>query len=181
SKVIVAAMVGIAIYNGLIESVDQPVADLLPSRLPENPDPRLFDITVSHLLSMQAELEATSGVNYGAWVASDDWVASALAMPFAAEPGGDMIYSTGSTHLLSAILTEVGGASTLELAREWFAPIEGFAIADWQQDPQGVYLGGNEIAMTPLSLLAFGETIRNQGRAPDGAPTIPAEWIEISF
>lgn len=181
SKVIVAAMVGIAIDKGLIESVDQPVAELLPNRLPENPDPRLFDITLSHLLSMQAGLEATSGVNYGAWVASDDWVASALAMPFAAEPGGDMIYSTGSTHLLSAILTEVGGASTLELAREWFAPIEGFAIADWQQDPQGVYLGGNEMAMTPLSLLAFGETIRNQGRAPDGAPTIPAEWIEISF
>src|SRR5690606_35661843 len=67
------------------------------------------------------------------------------------------------------------------LARDWFAPIEGFAIADWQQDPQGIYLGGNEMAMSPLSLLAFGETIRNGGRAPDGSPVIPTEWIETSF
>jgi hypothetical protein len=53
-----------------------------------------------------------------------------------------MIYSTGSTHLLSAILTRQTGRSTLALARDWLGPLEGFAIASWERDPQGLYLGG---------------------------------------
>ncbi len=54
-------------------------------------------ISIGHLLSMQAGLERTSGRNYGAWVASRDWVRDALGRPFVDEPGGAMLYSTGST------------------------------------------------------------------------------------
>ncbi|HWJ88875.1 MAG TPA: serine hydrolase [Pelagibacterium sp.] len=181
SKPIIGAMVGIAIDKGLLEGPDQPIASLLSDAFPPDPDPRLDAITVGHLLSMQAGLEGTSGDNYGRWVASDDWVRSALALPFADDPGGAMIYSTGSTHLLSAILTRVGGASTLDLARDWFVDLDGFAIAGWLQDPQGLYLGGNEMAMTPLSLLAFGELIRNGGKTGDGQQIVPGDWIETSF
>lgn len=62
-----------------------------------------------------------------------------------------MVYSTGSSHLLSAILTRSTGKSTLQLAREWLAPLDGFDISAWTRDPQGIYLGGNEMAMTPRS------------------------------
>ncbi|AEQ51533.1 serine hydrolase domain-containing protein [Pelagibacterium halotolerans] len=181
SKVIVTTMIGIAIDRGLLEGPDQPVAELLADDLPSDPDPRLDEITLSHLMSMQAGLEATSGANYGRWVASSNWVRSALAQPMVAEPGGPMIYSTGSTHLLSAILTEVGGASTRQLARDWLGPIDGFAITGWHQDPQGVYLGGNELAMTPLSLLAFGEMIRNGGVVDDGERIVSEGWIDQSW
>ncbi|WMT88733.1 beta-lactamase family protein [Pelagibacterium sp. 26DY04] len=181
SKVIVTTMIGIAIERGLLEGPDQPIADLLPDDLPQSPDPRLEDITLSHLMSMQAGLRATSGANYGAWVTSSNWVRSALAQPFVDEPGGEMIYSTGSTHLLSAILTAVGGQSSLALAREWFDPIEGFSISAWERDPQGIYLGGNELAMSPLSLLAFGEMIRNGGVTADGERIVSEEWIERSW
>src|SRR3546814_6471533 len=76
-----------------------------------------------------------------------------------------MRYSTGNSHLLSAILTRASGHSTLELAREWLAPLKDFAIADWLRGPQGIYLGGNQMAMSPRSMLAFGELYRNRGRA----------------
>lgn len=181
SKVIVTTMIGIAIDEGLLEGSEQSVAELLADDLPADPDPRMQDITLSHLMSMQAGLEATSGANYGRWVASSNWVRSALAQPFAADPGGPMIYSTGSTHLLSAILTDVGGASTNQLARDWLGSIDGFAITGWHQDPQGIYLGGNELAMTPLSLLAFGEMIRNGGITTDGERIVSEEWIEQSL
>jgi CubicO group peptidase (beta-lactamase class C family) len=92
-----------------------------------------------------------------------------------------MIYSTGSTHLLSAILTRQTGRSTLALARDWLGPLEGFAIASWERDPQGLYLGGNLMAMTPRSLLAFGELYRASGVTPDGRRLIPADWIEASW
>lgn len=181
SKTVMSALVGMAIDKGVLEGVDQKVAALLPDDLPENADPRLADINVGHLLSMQAGLAPTSGPNYGRWVVSSNWVRSALAQPFETDPGGRMLYSTGSTHLLSAILTREGGESSLALARDWFAPVDDFAIAGWERDPQGIYLGGNQMAMSPRSLLAFGEVYRNGGLAPDGTRVISEDWIEQSW
>ncbi|MBJ3775909.1 serine hydrolase domain-containing protein [Acuticoccus mangrovi] len=180
SKSIVSALVGIAIAKGMLDGTDQPIALLLKDELPADPDPRLAEITIGHLLSMQAGLERTSGANYGGWVSSRDWVRDALARPFVDEPGGAMLYSTGSTHLLSAILTRATGRSTLALARDWLGPA-GVAISGWERDPQGIYLGGNQMAMTPRSLLAFGELYRNRGRTRDGTEVVPQDWIEASF
>jgi CubicO group peptidase (beta-lactamase class C family) len=181
SKTVVAALVGMAIDKGLLEGVDQKIAPILREELPADPDPRIEAITIGNLLSMQAGLEPTSGPNYGAWVASANWVRSALDRPFSDDPGGDMLYSTGSSHLLSAILTKVAGQSSLALAREWMAPVEAFAIADWERDPQGVYLGGNQMAMSPRSLLAFGEVFRNGGLADNGERVLSQSWIDQSW
>lgn len=181
SKSIVSALVGIAIDKGLLDGVDQPIAPILSGDLPAQRDPRLDRITIGHLLSMQAGLERTSGGNYGRWISSRNWVRAALAMPFADEPGGGMLYSTGSTHLLSAILTKVSGKSTLALARDWLGPIEGFRIGAWDRDPQGIYLGGNQMAMSTRSLLAFGELYRNDGRTAKGEQLVPADWIRQSW
>ncbi|MGF1629530.1 MAG: serine hydrolase domain-containing protein [Kiloniellaceae bacterium] len=180
SKAVISALVGIAVGKGILEGPDQRIAPLLSDKLPENPDPRIHDITIGNLLSMQAGLGRTSGANYGRWVSSRDWVRAALAQPFAGVPGGGMLYSTGNSHLLSAILTRESGRSTLELAREWLAPLKDFAIADWLRDPQGIYLGGNQMAMTPRAMLAFGELYRNGGRVGD-RQVIPQDWIEASW
>jgi CubicO group peptidase (beta-lactamase class C family) len=180
SKTIISALVGIAVGKGLLEGPDQKIAPLLRDKLPENADARIHDITIGNLLSMQAGLGRTSGANYGRWVSSRDWVRAALAQPFAGEPGGGMLYSTGNSHLLSAILTRESGRSTLELAREWLAPLEDFAIADWMRDPQGIYFGGNQMAMSSRSMLAFGELYRNGGRVGD-RQVISQEWIEASW
>jgi CubicO group peptidase (beta-lactamase class C family) len=181
SKSVISLLVGIAIDRGVLEGPDQPIAPLLARDLPANPDPRMATVTIGNLLSMQAGLERTSGANYGRWVSSGNWVRAALAQPFVAEPGAEMLHSTGSTHLLSAILTRATGQSTLSLARDWLAPVDGFAISAWDRDPQGIYLGGNQMAMSPLSLLAFGEIYRTGGRAPDGTQVVASEWIEQSW
>ncbi len=181
SKSVISALVGIAIERGLLEGVDQRVAPLLADRLPASPDPRLADLTIGHLLSMQAGLQPTSGRHYGRWVAQRDWVRAALAQPFVDAPGGAMLYSTGSTHLLSAILARVGGKPTRDLARDWLGPQAGFAITAWDRDPQGIHLGGNQMAMAPRSLLAFGELYRNDGRTASGEQLLPATWIAQSW
>jgi CubicO group peptidase (beta-lactamase class C family) len=181
SKSVISALVGVAIDKGILTGVDQPIAAVLGKDFPANPDPRLFEITIGNLLSMQAGLGRTSGANYGRWVQSKNWVRSALAQPFDDEPGGAMLYSTGSSHLLSAIVTRAAKRSSLELAREWLGPQEGFAIGDWQRDPQGIYLGGNQMAMSARSLLAFGELYRTQGRAKNGKQLISPQWITTSW
>ncbi|WP_454853903.1 serine hydrolase domain-containing protein [Rhizobium binxianense] len=181
SKSVVSALVGIAIGKGLLEGPDQKIAPILKSDLPASPDPRLAEITIGNLLSMQAGLDRLSGPNYGRWVSSRNWVRFALSRPFVDEPGGAMLYSTASTHLLSAILTKVSGRSTLSLAREWLGPVDGFRIGAWERDPQGIYLGGNQMAMSARSLLAFGELYRNGGKAADGRQVVPADWVTLSW
>jgi CubicO group peptidase (beta-lactamase class C family) len=181
SKAIVSALVGIAIGKGLLEGPDQKIAPILKADLPETPDPRLNDITIGNLLSMQTGLDRMSGPNYGHWVSSRNWVRFALSQPFVDRPGGEMLYSTASTHLLSAILTRVGRRSTLALARDWLGPVEGFRIGAWEQDPQGIYLGGNQMAMSARSLLAFGELYRNGGKTAEGRQVVPGDWISQSW
>ncbi|MXQ10290.1 serine hydrolase domain-containing protein [Microvirga makkahensis] len=180
SKSILSALVGIAIERGIFKGVDQPVAELLGSSVPQNADERVRQITIGHLLSMQAGLERTSGPNYGAWISSDNWVRYALTRPFVDEPGGRMLYSTGSTHLLSAALTKASKRSTLELAREWLGePLE-VMVPPWTRDPQGIYLGGNEMALSPRALLRFGETYR-QGGTIEGKRVLPESWVRESW
>ncbi|WEK05951.1 MAG: serine hydrolase [Candidatus Devosia phytovorans] len=181
SKTVISALIGMAIDRGEIESVDQPIADFLADDFPDDADPRLNEITVGNLLSMQAGLAPTSGPNYGRWVASANWVRNALAQDFETDPGGAMLYSTGSSHLLSAILTEATGESALANAHDWFEPVDDFHIGGWERDPQGIYLGGNQMAMSPRSLLAFGEVYRNDGLNADGERILSQDWIDQSW
>lgn len=180
SKSVMSALIGIAIERGALEGVDQPVLSVLQHDAPAAPDPRLAMVTVGNLLSMQAGLERTSGENYGRWVSSQNWVRYALSRPFVAEPGTDMLYSTGSTHLLSAMLTRATGRSTLANARDWLGEPLGISIPSWPADPQGVYFGGNEMRLSPRALARFGELYR-LGGVIDGRRVLPAAWIERSW
>ena len=178
SKSIISALVGIAIDRGAITSVKEPIATYFPD-LRTDADRRKQAITVEDLLTMRAGLESTSGRNYGAWVRSANWVRHALRQPIVSEPGGAMEYSTGSSHLLSAILTKATGASTWQFAQDALATPLGFRLARWPQDPQGVYFGGNEMLLTPKQMIAIGELYLNRGRA-GGRQVVPATWIDTS-
>lgn len=180
SKAFIAALVGIAIDRGVFDGVDQPIAPLLRDRLPRDPDPRLFRITIDHLLSMRTGLERTSGRFYGAWVTSPDWVRYVLSRAFVAEPGGPMLYSTGNTHLLSALLTRRTGRSTLELAREWLGRPLGIDVPAWPRDPQGIQFGGNDMVLSPRALLRFAE-LHRLGGAIDGRRILPEGWVEACW
>lgn len=180
AKAVIAALVGIAIDRELLDSVDQPIAPLLEDALPPNADSRLGKIAIGHLLSMQAGLERTSGANYGRWVGSANWIRHVLSRPFVDEPGGSMLYSTGNSHLLSAILTRVAGRSTLDLARAWLGEPLDIVIPAWQRDPQGIYFGGNNMALSPRVLLRFGEMDRNGG-VYDGRRVVSEAWVRASW
>lgn len=180
SKSIMSALVGIAIDQGHVTGLDQPISDFAGELLPTNSGTPKDNITVGNLLSMQAGLETTSFYNYGAWVLSDDWIDFALQRPLQAPPGTKLQYSTGNTHLLSAILTEATGKSTLAFAREVLGKPLGFELAAWPQDPRGVYFGGNNMELTPRQMLAFGELYLNNGQA-NGRQVISADWIQTSL
>jgi CubicO group peptidase (beta-lactamase class C family) len=180
SKSVLSALVGIAIAKGVLTGVDQRVVSVLGNEAPLKADPRLARLTVEDLLTMRAGLERTSGENYGRWVSSRNWVRFALARPFVDQPGGAMLYSTGNTHLLSAMLTRASGRDTYALMRDWLAEPLGITIPPWPRDPQGIYFGGNDMLMSPRSLARFGELYR-LGGVIDGRRIIPERWIEESW
>ena len=180
SKSVLSALVGIAIEQGYIGGLEQPIGDYFAERLAAANDSPKTRITIEHLLTMQSGLETTSNRNYGAWVLSSNWVDFALRQPLQLPPGQVMEYSTGNTHLLSAILTQATGMSTLEYAREVLAEPLGFKLAPWPRDPQGIFFGGNDMEMTPRQMLDFGELHLNDGRA-NGAQIVPADWVAASL
>jgi len=178
SKSVISALVGVALDRALIPDVRTPILTYF-AELARDADSRKREINVEHLLMMRPGLEGTSGRNYGAWVTSRNWVRHALARPMFAAPGDEMEYSTGNTHLLSAILTTATGKSTLQFANEVLAKPLGFTLAPWPRDPQGVYFGGNDMLMTPRQMLAFGELYRNGGRA-NGQQILSSAWVDRS-
>ena len=180
SKTIVATLLGIAIDKGAIPSATSTIGDIAPRLLPNGADPAAAGITLEDLVTLRAGLERTSGPNYGEWVSSRNWVANALGRPLVAEPGTRMLYSTGSTHILGAALAEATGDSLLTLARRWLGQPLQIDIPAWTRDPQGYYLGGNEMALSPRAMARFGEMIR-QGGQWEGQQVVSQDWITRSF
>jgi len=179
SKSVLSLLVGIAIEKGHLEGVDQTIGEFFPDYFDDNPDPKKESITIRNLLSMRSGLETTSFQNYGRWVLSDNWATYALDQPFEEEPGGRMVYSTGTSHLLSVILTRATGMSTRAFANEHlFGPMN-IRVGGWDRDPQGFYMGGNNLALSPLSLLKIGELVLNNG-VYNGQQLVPASWIRES-
>jgi CubicO group peptidase (beta-lactamase class C family) len=179
SKSILSALVGIALERGYLKSLDENIGKFFPEHLADVDDAQKKSITIEDLLTMRSGLESTSNVNYGRWVQSNNWVRYALSRPLVAEPGEQMIYSTGNSHLLSALLTKAAKMSTFELARRYLAEPLGVPMPPWVRDPQGIYLGGNEMHWTPRGMLAFGELYLNGGRMGD-KQILPEAWVKES-
>lgn len=180
SKSVLSLLTGIAIERDLIPGLDTPITELLGQHLPENYDPRLADITVEYLLTMQAGLQRTSGQYYGAWVNSDNWTRHALTRDFVTQPGTDMQYSTGNSHILAAILTEQTGQTLLELMRDWLGAPLRLSVPDWPRSPEGVHFGGNDMRLSARAVAHLGRIYLHDGRVNEHQ-FISREWIQQSF
>jgi CubicO group peptidase (beta-lactamase class C family) len=178
SKSIVATLVGIAAARRILPAIDTPIARWFPY-VRSDPDVRKRSITLEHLLAMQSGLESTSGEYYGRWVSSRNWVQFALRRPMVESPGTGMQYSTGTSHILSAILTKATGKSTHAFAQEVLATPLRFTLARWPRDPQGIYFGGNEMLLTPAQMVSIGELWRANGRLGE-RQVVPAAWVTAS-
>jgi len=179
SKSIVALLLGSAIARGEIKSVKSTLGEVAPRLIPGKATPGVAALTMEDLVTLRAGLESTSGARYGGWVQSQNWVAYALRRPMIDVPGGRMIYSTGSSHVLAAAIATATGKSLLNLARERLGAPLGIEVPSWRQDPQGFYFGGNEMVLTPRAMLRLALLMRDKGRVR-GAQVIAPGWIEAS-
>jgi len=180
SKSLVSALTGIAIFRGELSGPGQRIAPLLPRSVPRRADPRVQKITIDHLLSMRSGLPEVSGAAYGEWVGARHWIFTALSQPMVADPGSGMHYSTASYHILGAVLSAVSGEDLHQLASKRLGRPMQIDIPPWARDPQGRFVGGNDMRLSPLALYRFGETYRRGGDW-DGHRVVPRSWISDSW
>ncbi|MFP8490254.1 serine hydrolase domain-containing protein [Gracilimonas sp. Q87] len=179
SKSIISLLVGIAVDKSDI-SIDETLGGYFPEYFASNPNSRKESITIRNLLSMQSGLETTSFYNYRRWVISDNWVEFQFDQPLEEEPGGKMVYSTGISHLLSVIITKATDMSTKAFAEKYlFTPLD-IQVGGWDRDPQGYYMGGNNIALKPRDLLKIGQLMLNRGTW-NNEQIVSQGWVRDSF
>lgn len=181
TKSVMALLIGIAIREGFIQSVDQTIGEFLAGTVVDELEPAKAKITIEQLLTMSCGLEwheLDGGDSYNQWYWSGDHVNWVLDQPFIHEPGKGFNYNTGSTHLLSVILALTTGKSALDFARTYlFAPM-GIEQSDWTILSQDERLnnGGAGLKISPHSMFKIGNLMLNGGKW-NQAQVVPAEWV----
>jgi CubicO group peptidase (beta-lactamase class C family) len=179
TKSVMGALTGIAIEQGLIESVDARLADIYPQlNAPENAGKEA--ITVEHLLTHTAGLSGGADASsFGSHVRAENWVERYLSLPLAHKPGEMFSYSTAGSHILADLLEKSAGMSAYDFAVEnLFAPL-GIENFEWGTDPQGVVDGGNGLYLTVRDAARLGQLYLDGG-SWRGLQLVPREWVEAS-
>lgn len=185
TKSVMATLIGIAIDRGMIPSVETHLADLLPKYecyLKGNK----AALTLKHLLMMRSGLEWNElndfGKNDGLWdrfLKSEDAIAFVLDRPLSEEPGQKYNYSSGVSHLLSAILMQCTQMATQQFAQKYlFDPlgIESNAIR-WKADFKGIAYGGHGLEMTLEDLSKLGLLYLQEG-VYESHRIVSRNWIQ---
>lgn len=112
-------------------------------------------------------------------VTNEDWINFITDREFAQKPGEVFNYSTGGSHLLSAIIQETTGKTTYEYAREKLFDPLGIEYVEWGEDPQGINSGGEGIWMSAEDLARIALLYLNNGMW-NGNQIVPEDWVEES-
>jgi CubicO group peptidase (beta-lactamase class C family) len=179
SKSMLSALVGIALQEGYLESLDQTVGELLPGYFADIDDPAKAEVTLRQMLTMTSGLKWVDDYpNFKAFE-SEDWIDSVWSYELVDAPGKKFIYHTGLTHTMSAVLTQATGMSTCDFAYEYLFDPLGITVEHWTTDPQGYFMGGTHVFMTPRELAKIGLLYLHEGRW-EGEQIVPQAWVKES-
>lgn len=182
TKSVVALLVGIALEEGYIQSIDEPVLRYFPEYYEES-DAQKRRMTIRNLLTM------TTGVSWNETVAyssagnteiqrlqSGDSLEFVFGQQMAASPGRKFTYSGGSTTLL-AILVERATAHRIEdYARiKLFQPM-GITNWSWTFTPEGEIAAASGLRLRSRDMLKLGWLLLNEGNW-QGKQLVPRDWV----
>jgi CubicO group peptidase (beta-lactamase class C family) len=178
TKSFTATLVGIALDQGLIKSLDEPVMAYFPDQAFENDEARKQAMRLEDLLTMTSGLDWLEGDStYRAMYVSRDWVQYVMDEPMVVEPGSQFLYCSGCSHVLSAIVQSETGMNTRDFAEKYlFAPL-GIKDADWDTDSQDIPIGGWGLHITPRDMARLGYLYLHQGEWA-GEQVVSARWVE---
>ena len=189
TKSVTSSLIGIAIEDGLISGVDEPVMAYFPEYVGEGWDESKNAITLEHLLIMSSGLQydensypySDSRNSWSQMTATGDWMKWTLDQPLVAEPGTRFNYSTGNSHLFAGIIYKTVGVHATEFAEErLFGPL-GIGNYFWYVGDGYPATGGSfgGLKLRPRDMAKFGTMYLNGGRWK-GEQVVPKEWVSES-
>jgi CubicO group peptidase (beta-lactamase class C family) len=183
AKSIVSTLIGIAITDGLVSSVDDPVTRYVPELALR--DPEFEAITLRDLMTM------TSGLRYEEsglpWAGDDTLTYYGVDLREAAldrteietAPGEDWLYNNYNPLLLGLVLERATDGSVSEyMSTELWRPLGAEADATWNldSDDSGFEKLESGLNATPRDYARFGLLFADDGRA-EGRRVVPRGWI----
>jgi len=188
TKSVMGSLVGIAVQQGKIKSLNDKMLQYFPNRTIQNLDERKKSITLLNLMTMKggfdwAERTYPYSDPRNPWIQalrSNDTIQFVLDTPMATQAGTVWAYNGGYSQIFSAIVTDKTGMNTMEFAKKnLFSPL-GITKFIWRTDRQGLYDAGGGLSMTPRDMAKYGYLIMNKGMW-DGKQIIPADFVAESI
>jgi CubicO group peptidase (beta-lactamase class C family) len=181
TKSINSALVGIALDQGCLTSLDQKMMDFFPELADRITDPRKKQITIRQMLQMRAGYPWEESTPELFELLMTGFHGSDLVdVPLVRDPGSDFAYSNLTSHLLGIIVARACGTDLKSFAQEHlFSPL-GIEPSFWQQDWDGNYLGYSDIHLSAHDMAKFGLLYRNDGEY-NGTRIVPAGWVHDSL
>ena len=172
SKTFTAVAVGLTIDDGLL-SVEDKLEKFFPEYIHDSVDPRLRDIRIKDILTMQSGFKTQTGMRN----TQDHWIEYYLSRPLANAPGTKYSYDSIETYLLSAIVQKVTGKTVLDLLNERVFQPMGITDVEWELCPDGIIVGGWGIYLSAYSQALFGQLLIQNGEW-NGKQLISEKWVK---
>ena len=178
TKSITSLLVGIAIDEGFIESVDQTIDAYIDLSPYENKD-LLATITIEHLLTMSAGIVWNSSNLSGEMEGlrtDPDPLGLILSRNIVFTPGSRFNYSDGAAHLVSVILSQATNMTTHEFAIEYlFSPLD-IENTIWDTDQLMNNIGGCDLYLSHEDLSKVAILVLGGGEY-EGERIVSEDWI----
>jgi len=187
TKSIVSALAGIAVSQGALPSVNEPVLRHLAYASYADPDPRKAQITLGQLLSMSSGFDCNdhSALSPGRETLIDeqpDWVKATLDLPMINDPGRAGYYCSGGVAVVGRVVENATHTYLPDFAQaNLFNPL-GIARTNWawNYDLTNKDHEFSQIHLRPRDMLKLGILYAQEGRW-EGKQVIPADWVKASL
>jgi len=193
TKSVTSLLCGIAVDEGYIKSIDDPVTDYLPELMSK--DPMWQKLTICHLLDMRSgldfddtyslslkgkdikQLHAMAKLNYGRNI-----MAQVRKLKFRCEPGTEYRYESMTTEILGLVIERATGRRFADyLEEKVWTPLgmefPAYLSYDSKKHHAPHAFGG--LALTMLDLAKIGRLYLNRGQW-NGKRIVSESWIEQS-
>ncbi len=188
SKSFTSALIGIAIDQQYITSVDVPFYDLFPYVNYANPDPRKSTMTLEDALTMRLGFGwdewsipyGTAGNDLQDLMENNtDFAKALLDLPLESDPGTAFTYNTAATIAIGQALRNAVGIPMADFAEtHLFQPLQ-IQTAEWGRTPTGLPNGGSGLFLEPRDMIKFGQLFISGG-IWNGQQIISAAWVDAS-
>lgn len=183
SKAITSLLCGIAIDEGKIEGVNDPVTKYIHEL--SNSDPYFSELTIEHLLDMRTGLDFNEGYGWNPFSKmaklyyGDNAVSFISKSKFKEAPGTQHYYNSLATAILGVVIERAVGKPLAEYLQEkvWIPlnmETDAYFALDSKKHHQAKAYGG--IATDVRNLALIGRLYLNGGVA-DGKRIVSADWI----